>query len=98
MNTVGVFKPRFYEILECQPCQLSIAQLSRCLLEFFREKQVDIRLPEEHYISTTHNSIKELTGIDDEKYVLQLEGNSINDWWDLVMKVYKRWNINVCCK
>lgn len=93
MNAVCMLQPRFFELLECQPCQLSIAQLSRCLLEFFREKQVDVRLPEEHYISTIHDTTKELIGIYDDKYIIWQNSTDINQWWNLVTNIYNRWKL-----
>lgn len=88
-----VFRPRFYELLEFQPQQLSKAQLSRCLVEFLREKHFDICLPEERYIDMTGQTMKELTGLDNDKYILFENGNSIYGWWDLLEHIYLRWKL-----
>lgn len=95
MNSVCVLEHKFFELLDFQPGLLSFAQFSRCLTCFFREKNIYIQLPEETYIDTTHNSVKELTGITDDKYVLVQNGTIINDWWILVTQIYNRWKVRL---
>jgi hypothetical protein len=94
MNVPCEYKLEMFELLEHQPCVMSLAQLSRALAYYFRENSLEINLPEIRYINMACNTTKLLTGYQDDQYILMENGVIKNDWWDLVKMVSERWKLD----
>jgi hypothetical protein len=93
MNVPCEYRLEMFELLDQQPCLLSLAQLSRALAYHFRENNLEIYLPEIRYLDMSCNTVKQLTGYFDDQYILIENGVIKNDWWDLVKMVAERWKI-----
>ena len=82
-----------FELLREPPAALSKAALSKVLTAFIRRNQLEVFDTETHtqYIELYAPVMKQLTGLEEDRFYLTKNNVQQREWWEFVTYVYERW-------
>ena len=93
MNEPREYSPTMFELLGEPPAALSKVGLAKVLTAFLRRHQLEVFDTETHtrYIELYVPVMKQLTGLEEDRFYLTKNNVHQREWWEFVTCVYERW-------